>query len=808
MNKQTPIDRWRSDYDKEPLNAIHRLLTRKVYMGALNRNEPDEIIFRLFHSQSNAVLSTLDSVVKEWLETYITNPESISASRWANTLIFAFSSVNRLNLSSSFKWLTDTYEQNKSYIRALYQGPARDPEGELLRTFAQRQTNQQLLYLWMQICEMKEELPWHYVSIGITGLRQLPDENGDRPGDIPSSTFSGFVKMAEALYTQGGSHALKQARELWLMELKAFFAMYTRTQQYWITNFFPLIDQQKDSIAAKWLMKVLPGLHKHLKGKRRLNKMCHLEPPSYGEYKSILRLIEKQAVKQITPQIKDFLHKHGLYARQTGDAEYYVKNLNSIANRIYKQDADFALSLVEEAFVWQPYSSYVWSIRSKIEAFKGNVQKAIDLLWKAKRKFPENPIIRTQLANLMQHQGELETASLIYQQTMIDFPNNVVCRTGLAEVLKKKELFQEAEDIYRQTMSDFPENAVCRNGLAEVLRKMGRLQEAEELYRQTMSAFPHNVICRTGLAMILFQQHNPEESRRLLTETLQEFPQNKVAHEFMEKVFQNKNDIDIELFETEDLDETEDHNSITEEFETPNNLSDQYEFTDKQKDATLTSDDIDVTTNLHNIEAKIGMINLFRLANKRVDGAKKDEYNQKILSGFENLFEKTQPNIPAFIEKGWWLADETPEKAVDFYNSTIQNHPNVLGFHLGLFRSQHITGINQNDNGHWETLINQFPARKTIIKLEQSLHYLESQSETDETPLEDLRSQVKRDIKNIPAAIQPNEKWVRDFVQKELFENLSIDNIVTQNSMPQIRKNFQKHKNTLKGIVEQSVEAV
>ena len=44
----SPIEKWQSDFEKEPLSALDNLLRGRAYLGKLNRNETSEILFRLF----------------------------------------------------------------------------------------------------------------------------------------------------------------------------------------------------------------------------------------------------------------------------------------------------------------------------------------------------------------------------------------------------------------------------------------------------------------------------------------------------------------------------------------------------------------------------------------------------------------------------------------------------------------------------------------------------------------------------------------------------------------------------------------
>jgi len=106
-NPISPIQKWLDFFQSDPKSAIEDLLTKKYYMGTLHRNDTDEIVYRLFHTQSESELQQLDCALCEWLNQNlrIGGPVSLSAARWAETLQDTFSVIVRLNLTRAQDWL-------------------------------------------------------------------------------------------------------------------------------------------------------------------------------------------------------------------------------------------------------------------------------------------------------------------------------------------------------------------------------------------------------------------------------------------------------------------------------------------------------------------------------------------------------------------------------------------------------------------------------------------------------------------------------------------------------------------------------
>lgn len=279
----SPIEKWLSDFEKEPLSALDNLLRGRAYLGKLNRNETSEILFRLFHTKDAGVQHTLDRAMRDWFQKYwMAMPPSASSSLWAEILQNAFTSVQRLNLRETYRWLSDSYFRGCSWLRSLYQGPARDPEAALLQTLALCQQDQTLLPLWIRLCRMEENLPLHYASVGLLGLRKLPGIDGKPPGDLEPIVFKGIVDLAEAIDKRRKPHEKEHGKHLWHLECRAIMALYPRSTQYWTDNFLPLIKQKPKGVTAKWLNNIIPGLSDKMKCQRHAKKATDVfsSPPS------------------------------------------------------------------------------------------------------------------------------------------------------------------------------------------------------------------------------------------------------------------------------------------------------------------------------------------------------------------------------------------------------------------------------------------------------------------------------------------------------------------------------------------------
>jgi len=273
----SPIKKWQSLFAEQPLEALDRLLLGRAYMGVLNRNDTNEILYRLFHTQSRARLNLLDQAVKVWFVKYWeSKPAAVSIQRWNEILRNAFSTVIRLNLTETQQWLLENYQQARVWLHSLYLGPDSDPEADLLRLLALSQRDQSLLPLWMRLCRLEEDRSLHFADIGLLGLQKLPDENGEPHGDLHPAVFSGIVDLAKAIDKQ--VRLKDEGKEFWFVKVRAIMASYPRSSQYWIEHFLPLLSSDPKCTGAKWVSKILPKLNEILLRRRqqkKINAQCN-----------------------------------------------------------------------------------------------------------------------------------------------------------------------------------------------------------------------------------------------------------------------------------------------------------------------------------------------------------------------------------------------------------------------------------------------------------------------------------------------------------------------------------------------------
>ena len=745
---RSPIEQWRLDFETDPLDALDRLLTGRVSLGRLNRNAPDELLFRLFHV---ADASHLDEALQQWFARYWgTAAASMPAVRWAEVLNTAFDVVPRLALPQTQTWLHDQRERGRTWLRSLYLGPARDPEAAFLRALALTQRDQQLLPLWARLCRLEEDRPLHFFTLGLLGLRKLPDENGAPPGDLSLPAIKGMVDAAEAVYRQ--ARPRKEGMRIWKLRVRAILARYPRTDRYWTERFFPFVQDREHRRAAEELGRILPLLRSVLNGERQVKPLT-IYPPSKKERETMLQRLGREPLHAVRPSLEIFLNRYRMYTRQTGHPDFLVKTFSNVGKQIRRHDPDFALELFEEAFHWAPNNAYLWTGRAEIERQLGRIARAAVLLWEARYRFPENSVVRTSLAELLEAQKEFELAQTIYRQTVEAFPKDVFARTGLAEVLKARGRLAESEQAYRQTVEAFPQNVVARNALAEVLKAKQQLDESTPPTPEAEEPVPRDTPADT--------ERRSEPDAFDSTEDVQQAqPEEPVASEQAADVG-------------------------------PPALPESLRFEEAEA------------------EVFVSMASFFRQAARQAQAndqaTKADTYGQIFEAAYQAAQARNAGSLGLKLERGFALLDQDLGEAASYFDTLCENQSNVLGFRLGRLAA-HARQGQTIEPEQWGELEEDFPNRATLIALEHARYALRQSNGITVPALENLRHKLAGSIQRIPVSLHAKEEWLRSTVEYRLFDGLTLNGEpIEALDLAQIQDNHVRHEMVLQEIVEQSL---
>jgi len=521
---------WREEFDRDPVAALDRLVCGPGSPGAAGQLSLGEVFAGVFASGDAA----LDAALCKWLSSQILAPlpAGMTPARWGALLEELFRGISTLRLAETGRMLREQHTRLRLWLRGLGGGPDGDPEGAYLLALAHQQIDQAFSRLWRRLV-LGEEMPGRpRRELGLLGFRKMAEADSSTAAEAPLGLLQALAQWAER---PGAS------REEWLQTVRSLLALYQSTADDWVRRFQEVLDTPKlrEGHAARWLGDILPnwqpaGARPQREGLAQGRSIEVAESLGWVE-----RVARNSALcgKQ---ELEEFLERHRAYARATGDAKFLAKTFNNLASRVVRADrrrAGWAISRLEEALAWEPADPHNWTAYAQALWAAKRRADALQALWRARQRFAWNPFVRTELAQLLREQGDLDTAAAVFREAAAHFPTNVVCRSGLAQTLRALGQNAEAHAVHEQACRDFPANVVCRTGLAETLRALGQNAEARAVYEQACRDFPTNVVCRNGLADLLLELDDLDAAEQYLNEAWQLDKRNACARSGLAEVW-------------------------------------------------------------------------------------------------------------------------------------------------------------------------------------------------------------------------------------------------------------------------------
>ena len=505
------LRQWRESFTQKPVEALDRLLRGLVPLGATSQLSLGEIFTASFERGDER----FDIAIKDWLTNHILQPipEHMTPGRWSVRLAEFFNGIADWDLAETGSLMRETHQSIRMWLRGLYDGPDRDPEGAFLVALAYHQRDQRLSTLWRRMI-LAEEMPdraWR--SIGVLGFRKMPDEHGRPAADTPDGLLQAFVQLAE----RSG-----MKRNEWLQEIRSIFASYPSTQDYWAKKFTDIVSSlpTKHEHALKWLADVLPQLKtQNVDSPSGTSPLSKHSPPKLEEFRVWRERIRTDGAILETHDFRHFMNRYRTYACVTGDAYFLVRAFCNIATTVSgrsHRQSQLALSLMEESIGWAPYDPYNWTIYARVLSDVDRKEDAIDALWNARHRFPWNAIIHAELGRLLRENGDLDTSESVLREAATHFPKNIVCRTSLAETLRANSKMGEARTVLEAARSAFPDNTICLCSLGDLLIALNELDNAEAAFREAQDIDRDSGYAEQGIAKVWFIKsvHNRDEQLR------------------------------------------------------------------------------------------------------------------------------------------------------------------------------------------------------------------------------------------------------------------------------------------------------
>jgi protein O-GlcNAc transferase len=160
----------------------------------------------------------------------------------------------------------------------------------------------------------------------------------------------------------------------------------------------------------------------------------------------------------------------------------------------------------------------------------GRFEEAVELLEKAVRQQPSNPVLRSNLGNALKDAGQPEAAEKCYRRALKSKPDFADAHSNLASVLQALGRTDEAERSARSALALEPRHAQAHNNLGNILGQLGRMSEAEELFRTALSINPSLADAHNNLANVAARNGDLAQAEESYRRAIQLNPRDVVAH--------------------------------------------------------------------------------------------------------------------------------------------------------------------------------------------------------------------------------------------------------------------------------------
>ena len=523
------VPTWLSDFTSEPEQAVAFLLGGAMPLDHLTAAEPSMLLLDWLEmlAEDSDFPRALDEALASWIDAQwgdtlaLGDSASLTAVAWTRVCeIIAYSP----QLIDAAAQLRRRVSSDRTFLRDLSEGRARDPEGLAWFALARTQTDDRLLQDWWRLCNLDPGVPWYHGYYGVNGLAGLPE--GARKEDLLQLCGNGLVRLVLAL--------ARHADEGWLREHIARGEFQRTARQFMRSVPFPekwrkfwrqalQNPEFAEGPAESWAQGLFSGGLQGPSPSRDGPRSWFLPDRDWAKRAGDIRAKLSGQDHTTLKAAEDLLAEQRAYAESTGDWGFFVKSACNFAAKVRDTQPTRAAEWAGAALRAEPSDPYTWNTLAACLVELHRWRESENLYLEATERFPNDAV----LAGTLRAQNKLEEAEGVYRQAFERFPDDEHTHTGLAETLRAQNKLAEAEGVYRQAFERFPNNEYTRNGLAETLRAQNKLEEAEAVYRQALERFPNNAVSHNGLAETLRAQNKLEEAERVYREALERFPNNE-----------------------------------------------------------------------------------------------------------------------------------------------------------------------------------------------------------------------------------------------------------------------------------------
>ena len=506
----SPFIVWGKALLDDPQATLSDILSGRGARGAQQRAEPEDFLADLlahptWQDQRAQLTEGLDAALLNWLEVRIEwSPARINrfgTRAYAARISDALAVAARLPLKVTAQDLI----RNQSAWDNRFRGLRWPGDIDLLRQFdlvlAQHQADTRFASRWFAACD---EAAWGSpywqtnLSTGLLGLRKLPGTADTEPERRVAAALARFGTLA--LIRGMNSFEAQTAFRRRAAALTVLYPRHDgRWQDVWDRVLGDLSERNRkeaSTIRTDWIDHVsAPGSadggqsrreRKHSYGSIAVRRNAL---PDAQSREQIIRAIKRAQFlgRDLWEKTRDLIRAHWAYASASGECYFAVRTTHNLCDRLLHLGP--AEPHLADMHVWilraieaESENAHIWDLWAKVLSALGRDDASLSVRWESMRRFPDNCVLRTSLAEALFGHHRVALAENLLRETMRDFPRDVVSRHILVKTLWRQGRQEDAKVEFATLEALAPNNPYVRS-LSEMMTTI-QAEEAQAAWTE------------------------------------------------------------------------------------------------------------------------------------------------------------------------------------------------------------------------------------------------------------------------------------------------------------------------------------
>ncbi|MGB3424295.1 MAG: hypothetical protein WBF84_11975 [Castellaniella sp.] len=549
---------WAEQLRQNPEHAVDDLLRGSADIAPFERLEPHEFLLTVLLRSSRLVTSRLlgeplsDSTQNEpysdlhahldaglvaWLNnkrsTTPTNARKLAAYvaqvcealQWP--LYFTLPQTRAALQNERWQWL--------QWLRSLTLSAYRDPEYDYWQVLATLQTDDALQYHWQTfVVDAGRLRSLRYLNLGLLALARLPLSEEDSLRNLRLQAQA-LINRYQRRLGWGNAAQEELADSLRSVMARNPSLSADNYRAFLTTLLTPLGEDKAVSVLS------LIGLAKtNTRYGTVINANYKLNPPGLSDATdaAVQAVRRSGSLIEAWNAIRPLLTAHEDYLHKSGDAYYFVRNLDRCARALCEKYSLRDPEIQARLFQWihlalrlEADNPRLWMLWELALRQAGQSQRAQWVLWEMTRRFPDHLPCRVELARLLADspstEDQIQSQHLLQQVLRLD-PEHLHAHSTLAQLAIRQSDWEAALNHARNGLRIDPHDDHCVLLLANAQARRnepGDLQTAIDELQRFVTRHPGSRITEGYLRNLLLRQQRgnnafaPEEEDKTTNAT-------------------------------------------------------------------------------------------------------------------------------------------------------------------------------------------------------------------------------------------------------------------------------------------------